>query len=267
MGRISSRVSKSVSGAISRSIGGKVPTIPVDLPAITCVYQLNDSGAVAGAFGYLHAATNAPDYQRADVTLLTAETAANNVYLGLADDPLGTDAVNVGTDVVALGFEVIDHTGATADIFGGGPFCGFGMIWGGGASSYAWRAETTAIGSRNISLTPEWSGGVPGASSVADTGAVLSTNIQKIAMYFNGSTGRIGMAYFNHNTSQWVDNGYDPTASFTGALSPYIFVDNDAVPIPALNGSVVSCQLRTDKSWFSGVPLPVGTKTVCGEVI
>lgn len=232
------------------------------------IFNLNDDGTVAGAFGYLHLETTAPDYQAFSKTQLSAETAANNVYIALADDPLATDAVNPGSDVVVWGAEITDHTGATADINTGSNFFGVGALWSGGAGQFYVGHGVIGAADREIRYSPFASYG--SSLATGDSGADLGSVTHKVVCYFNGATGKIGYAYYDFVLGDFVDKGYDPAAgTFTGNLTPYMFMDNDSVAVAGLNNTTLTGSFKTDTTWlsqFSGV-LPAGAKAFDGTVI
>lgn len=246
---------------------GSANTIAGSAPlSLTDVFQLNDNGTLAGAFGYIGRAnlTHGNRFTRVDVTQDATENGATApVYMALADDATNTDMVSVGTDIIAFGIEVLNHTGATPDIHSGYVVGQILIADGvGGAAGLSYRltgsADRTVIflpfGQGDMALT-----GTPDG----DTGVELGADIAKAVIYVNGATGQFGWGFYDSALGQWVDKGYDATGSMPASLIPLMSADNDAYYVAALDNTMVSQRFRADKEFLSEVPFLVslGAKT------
>lgn len=238
--------------------GGASPIFPLDWPPED-----------ATAFGYLHLDMIEPDNQAFSQTLSSSDTATNNVYLAFRDQGLTTNTVAVGaSDIIAFGLELTGHTAATADINTGGVFMSLGALWASGAASF--RTDLKVASGANRELVYQPAASYTTSFSDGNSQGDLGSFTHKVVIYFNGATGKIGWAYYNHFTDAWVDKGYDPAAgTFTSPIIPFVSIDNDSVPVPALDGATITGSFKTDTTWLADASsvLPAGSKAVDGTTI
>lgn len=229
------------------------------------IYELDDDGTVAGGFGYLALSPNV-DNQSFDRTLTASDGA--NIYFGVNSDPFGAGKITVGTDIIAIGFVITANTGATTSLNSAGTLGGFGVLWSGGAGNYQVQHSVTSGSNKNHRATPAASF-TPSIGTTQTYQNLAFGKDYEVILYFNGSTGRVGFCYESGLTSSWVDAGYDTGGTFVDGISPFVFVDNDAAAIGALDGSVQSGSLKTDATWLARASsvLPAGCKTFDGTTI
>jgi len=94
--------SLSLGASVSTDNASQVTDIVGSSGPISCAYPLDDDGTLSAAFGFGHAAANAPDYRRVDYIYQSPAVGGGAFALPNSANAFGSQAISIGSGKVAV---------------------------------------------------------------------------------------------------------------------------------------------------------------------